>query len=389
MSKLGEQHIRLKLPVWDSDRFAVPADIELFDRLTEELRVHSQGADNGPWTRLPDDEVRGTIEQMLAGWCGWFRFPLTESREIADLFCSTEVLRDYETFLRGIDHVGILDGKSLNDLAATNWRLLDLGSLMDFLLISGFFEFEGHRPKILEIGGGFGRLAEFLPLITGVFMEYVIIDVAPVSLMYAHQYLTLRFPERRTVMFSPGVALDDYDFLIVPSWYAEYLPRNYFDLAINVESMQEMNQDLVDYYVEYIHAHVRDQGVIYLVNSREHLFTGSWNFPSEWECLYRHRTIRSWTLNHPAEIFRKTASSHKRANMLRTAALERELDLHRAVQKLRFSHAARLSYTLHQPFSIRKVLTIPYLLGLLLVPQPVKRNIKVTMERARAYWAGK
>ena len=31
----------------------------------------------------------------------------------------------------------------------------------DFLLISGFFEFEGHRPKILELGGGFGRLAEF------------------------------------------------------------------------------------------------------------------------------------------------------------------------------------------------------------------------------------
>lgn len=317
------------LPRWTKERFSVGADPQILEKLTQDLQSGLAAIDPGPWTRLPDKMIQGSMTEMLDGWCGVVgKIPLSAPDAIATTSGSTNLLAAYDEFLRKIDHQHLLDGVTFDELAASGWRLLDLGSLLDFLLISAFVDIVADT-HILEIGGGFGRFAEFLPKITAQPIKYVNIDAAPVSLMYSYRYLQSAFPDKRVRLMERGEKFnDDFDFLIVPFWCSDQLPRHYFDIAINIESMQEMNQEVVDYYVQFLDDRVRDNGLIYLVNSREHIFKGRWSFPENWECLYRHRTIRSWTANHPTEVFRRTIGSQKAVNLLRQAAFSQELDFY-------------------------------------------------------------
>jgi len=88
-----------------------------------------------------------------------------------------------------------------------------------------------------------------------------------------------------------------------------------------------MDQHLVDYYIDYIDQITNLGGLIYLVNSRDYKFKGEWRFPSHWCCLLRHNTLRSWTINHPHEIFIKSMkdSDYCRQNYLRNAFFIREI----------------------------------------------------------------
>lgn len=127
-------------------------------------------------------------------------------------------------------------------------------------------------------------------------------------------------------MFTRESNLDeDYDFLILPAWHLDDWADKKFDLAINVESMQEMSQELVDHYLGFFDRVVEDGGLIYLVNAREYKFKGKWNIPDNWQCLLRQRTPRSWTANHPAEIFRRTNESHHAQNILRASFFAHEV----------------------------------------------------------------
>lgn len=323
------------LPRWTPDRFSILEDTAFLNRLTEALHKAVSDVDPGPWIRLPDTMAKGSIADMLGGWCGVVgKIPLRTPEAIAKTSGSPTLLSDYDSFLRTIDHQRLLNDVTLQDMASAEWRLLDMGSLLDFLLISAFFDFDS-ETRVLEIGGGFGRLAEFLPKVTGQSFRYVNIDAAPVSLMYSYRYLQSAFPNKRVHLMEPGEPFsEDFDFLVVPFWCCDQLPKNYFDLAINVESMQEMSQTAVDHYVKFIDERVKDEGAIYLVNSREHLFKGTWDFPQTWRCVYRHRTVRSWTANHPAEFFRKEKVEKFGINLLRQAAFDQELALYRQTQEL-------------------------------------------------------
>jgi hypothetical protein len=49
----------------------------------------------------------------------------------------------------------------------------------------------------------------------------------------------------------------------------------------------------------------RFNGLIYMSNARDYVFKGQWNIPSHWEPLFLGNTPRSWTANHPTQVFRK------------------------------------------------------------------------------------
>ncbi|MBM6582641.1 putative sugar O-methyltransferase [Microvirga sp. BT689] len=337
---------KFRLPSWDETRFSVAPNRPLFEELTAAMLAHNESIDLGPWMRLPEEQVSGTMELMLDPWCGVLgQIPLLEPSRIADCSGKPHYLEDYHRYLRSIDHYGLLNDVTFEDLGQRGWRLFDLGSLIDFLLISAFVDFQSKRTNVLEIGGGFGRLAEFLPLVTNADFRYINIDAAPVSLMYSYEYLRARFPEKRVVMFSPEKKIEDYDFLIVPTWHADALPKEAVDLVINVESMQEMNQTLVDYYLSYIDERTPVGSHIYLVNSREWLFKGTWNFPPSWEVLYRHRTVRAWTPDQPAELFRKADVVVEAVNRLRKAAFDQEVDAVRQIAELaKYKHLVEIGH---------------------------------------------
>jgi hypothetical protein len=126
------------------------------------------------------------------------------------------------------------------------------------------------RLSILEIGAGYGGLAHHLSNILGN-TTYVIVDL-PEVLLFSAAYLTL-FNETKTLYlynqadFSPFIDSSEaklYDFILIPNYRLEALRRWTFDFALNMDSFQEMSEEQVAFYLDFI----RDtcKGVLYSKN---------------------------------------------------------------------------------------------------------------------------
>jgi SAM-dependent methyltransferase len=327
----------LVLPSWDETRFNVAPDVELLARLTADMEAHAGDWKPAPgWHHIMPPDSKATMNDMLEPWCGIGAARLGELNLSSPVDFTALYAALCEQYCRKIDHPGLLNGVTVGDLDSGHWRLLDLESLLDFLQISAFVDLHRPRLSILEIGGGFGRLVEFMTAAAGRYFSYVNVDAVPLSLMYSYQYLKARFPAANIRLFDGACsrAAKDCDFLIVPAWRLSELQLDPVDLAINIQSMQEMTQASVNFYIDYLDRQVVEDGIIYLENSREHEFIGDWTFPDRWQCLFRQRTVRSWTIDHPTEVFRKTSGQFRAQNLLRSEALRFDICHARAVQDL-------------------------------------------------------
>ena len=219
----------------------------------------------------------------------------------------------YKEFLRSIDHLGMLPANILVHGQSNDWRETDLGSVMDANLISAYFG-EHHvdrRLKVCEVGGGYGRLAEAMVGVLSESIHYVLVDAVPGSLMYAYLYLKQQFPELKVGSYYRGDAYSEkYDFYVIPAWQMQQLPITFFDICINVESMQEMEQHHVNHYFSLFDCITIDNGLIYLSNARDYVFRGEWPVPVHWESLFLNNTPRSWTANHPTHVLRKSTGDY-------------------------------------------------------------------------------
>lgn len=181
----------------------------------------------------------------------------------------------------------------------------DLGSLMDLNLLYAFSAAPKDRPtRILEVGGGYGRLAEAAWNIFGRSIQYMMIDSVPASLYYAKKYLERACPDARVASCYGDASSDEWDIAIVPAWY--FFDDQGYDICINIESMQEMNQFHVDHFLRLFDSVAVDGATIYISNAHEYYFRGNWNYPAHWRKLFHSNTPRSNLCgNHPTEIFRK------------------------------------------------------------------------------------
>jgi hypothetical protein len=100
-----------------------------------------------------------------------------------------DVIQKYYSYLKGIDHLDILsnyfepNGEMKSQ--ADGLIITDLGSIIDINIISSFIDPVAKNYKILEVGGGYGRLAEvFFNVYGGKNIKYFVVDVVPASLMY-------------------------------------------------------------------------------------------------------------------------------------------------------------------------------------------------------------
>ena len=175
-----------------------------------------------------------------------------------------------------------------------------LGTLMDHALIR---RYAGGSLAILEVGGGYGRLAEEF-LKRGP-CHYVLVDVVPAVLMYAYEYLKATFPDRRIGSYYAGDTYGpDWDCYILPAWQMDVLGP--FEVAVNIEAMQEMNARQVAHYFYTFNRVLVPNGIAYISNARDWKYIGPWPVPMTWDVLYQHNTPRSWTKDHPTIIYRKT-----------------------------------------------------------------------------------
>ena len=257
------------------------------------------------------------LTKMLDPWVG-----ITGMKALSE-----EAVKRYEGFLRPIDHMQLLPADILTHGKSNGWIETDLGSILDLSLITMFLaDPQSGRLAICEIGGGYGRLAEAFIETRRKRLHYVTIDAVPASLMYGYVYLKAQYPELNIGSFYAGDAYDvDYDCYILPSWRAGVLQEAFFDICINIESMQEMQQHHVDSYLHLFDRLVVMGGEIYLSNARDYVFKGNWRIPRHWETLYLNNTPRSWTANHPTHILRKGEGDYSLARLAHESAFTQQV----------------------------------------------------------------
>ena len=229
----------------------------------------------------------------------------------------------YFRFLQHCDALDLWPANMAEPTDAVPIFRQDLGSLMDLNLLYAFSASSREKPtRILEIGGGYGRLAEAAFNIFGRTVQYVIIDSVPASLFYAKKYLSYACPDARVRSYYDAgnhFDLDRCDIAIVPAWHFERVNMLCYDVCVNIESMQEMNQHHVDYYLNLFETVGVDGATIYLSNAHDYYFRGSFNYPRNWQKLFCANTPRSWTPDHPTEIFRKSSQDYSFPNRISDA----------------------------------------------------------------------
>jgi len=126
------------------------------------------------------------------------------------------------------------------------------------------------RPRILEIGGGYGGLAyHLMSLIPEA--RYVIVDI-PESLLFSSIYLSTLWEDRDNVLITPERLADlDKDtagFTFLPNFLFDECcsAGQEFDLVINTLSMSEMTEPQVRYYAEGITRLLGRSGVFFEQN---------------------------------------------------------------------------------------------------------------------------
>jgi len=154
------------------------------------------------------------------------------------------------------------------------------------------------KLEIAEIGAGYGRL-------TYVFLKalpktsYCIIDIPP-ALYISQEYLRRIFPKEKIFLFRPFKNFKEIEqefrdarikFLLPHQ--IEYLPKNYFDIMINISSLHEMRRDQINNYVKQENRLTR--GFMYLkqwkkARTKDNNFIEEheYSIPARWQKIYHH-----------------------------------------------------------------------------------------------------
>ena len=313
-AKLGRSIISCK----DGTRFDINGDFQLFSSIIHDMHVNGKDlVPSGVWSEYSvntSDDILdifsrrfSTLKLMLDPWVG----------QVGMQPVSSEQVDTYKQLLEQIDYCGFVGDDLFT--TAVNQDLLntDLGSMMDVNIIANMLPVQtGKRYFVLEVGGGYGRLAEALTNGIDNSMHYVLVDAVPGSLLYAKEYLERAFPDKRVGFYLNDLYDDSYDFFILPAWQVSQIANTTFDLAINIESMQEMEEQHISFYLKLFDNLVKESGHVYISNSRAYRFKGSWNFPEKWEMLVCNNTPRSWTNDHPTMMFKKTNEICTRQNSI-------------------------------------------------------------------------
>lgn len=130
------------------------------------------------------------------------------------------------------------------------------------------------EPVVMEIGGGLGGLARLLRAYYGDRLTYYAVDL-PETLAIQEWYLRACFPgapttykgARKAVKFERG-GLNFINAYVLESQNIG------IDVAVNIDSMQEMNADAVGAYVRYFEANLSERGLFYFQNHFGHSSAG-------------------------------------------------------------------------------------------------------------------
>jgi SAM-dependent methyltransferase len=297
-------------------RFDIPVDQATLARISDDAR--SNGGILAPSKQWQlDDTATSSLSVLLEALLGPIGMQPVDAAAV----------RCYESFLRGIDHLGLCEPNLLVQGSVARWTKSDLGTLMDVNLTTAFLRTPlPDRLNVCEVGGGYGRVAEAFLQLYPEGLHYVLIDAVPATLMYAYAYLRAAFPGRRIGSLYAGDEYDpSFDCFVMPAWRSDLLPDGMAELAMNIESLQEMDAKQVAYFMAFFERVTNPLGTLYISNARDYVYKGDWPYPRHWEVLYQHNTPRSWSRNHPTLVMRKGVGDYTAERRAHEAAFDLEM----------------------------------------------------------------
>lgn len=180
------------------------------------------------------------------------------------------------------------------------------------------------RIYILEVGGGYGRTALFFLNYFGPRVCYINVDAVPTSVLVSEQFL--KHNARKDIKISGygdiQAALDknepidftQFNYLSLPSWHADLLPDNFFDIAMNIWSMQEMNRRHEALYYKLWERVCKEDALLFFLNVNKRKFKNGYRFPKKWPFIYEGKEA---TYGNPERLFiiNPSASTQEKFNM--------------------------------------------------------------------------
>ncbi len=111
------------------------------------------------------------------------------------------------------------------------------------------------RSHVLELGAGLGYLSRILRLFIPN-CSYVIVDI-PETLCFSYMFLKLNFPDAKVFYVTEEKQLkenciSEFDFIFIPTMFAEDVLHNKFDIFINTNSLGEMKNSIIQYWMDFI-----------------------------------------------------------------------------------------------------------------------------------------
>lgn len=124
---------------------------------------------------------------------------------------------------------------------------------------------DGKPINVLEVGGGYGRLAHAV-LSTLLVGKYIIVDVTP-AIFVSQWYLENLFPAKKVWQFRPFTAWEEVeeeikkaDVIFLAPAQLELLPDNFVNLSVAISTLHEMRLEQANNYLREM-ARVSSQNV--------------------------------------------------------------------------------------------------------------------------------
>jgi len=160
----------------------------------------------------------------------------------------------------------IYRGQRLSD------RILFLSTVMSE--IQKHIEFnDNDRKVIVDIGGGFGHIGRF----THNYIPnscYILVELNEMA-CFGSYFLKYTFPDKKVATYIDIVdrldnfqeLIEEYDFIIIPTWLIKAIPNEFVDLYIATGSIAEMPKEYAQMYLDEVDRTLKYNGYFY-TNSR-------------------------------------------------------------------------------------------------------------------------
>ncbi len=313
------------------DHRALHADTDLIAEIAADMRAHAGAYLPGAsWLTLEAWETAGAQEVSASAFAGTtISDKMANSEQLLPEWIGVQSqpalgppMERYAPFLTRHDPLDLWVHNIANSDIATTLMEADLGSILDLNLLYTFAS-DRSPTRVLEVGGGYGRTAEAALNVFAGSVRWVMVDAVPASLVYARDYLRAACPDARIGFYydDEGADIENFDCYIAPAWHFQELNGSgRYDVCVNIESFQEMTQAAIDAYIGLFDRVAGEDAIFYLSNAHDYLFRGSWNYPLTWRRSFCSNTPRSWTHDHPTEIFVRAASANGAVNAAIEAA---------------------------------------------------------------------